>query len=168
MNLRSKQIITVFLFSMMFLLVVVAPVASEDYASLKGISSVNTIFDFRDGIPERALVHLKLVHETYMDKAIRAVADKPEFVVVFMDSSVKLLSKNRAGFSAEHKKMLKEFDQVITAMSKDGIRLEICMFAVNITGVDPSSLPRELIHVPNGWIASIGYQEKGYSLVPVY
>jgi intracellular sulfur oxidation DsrE/DsrF family protein len=168
MNIRSKRTITVFLFSMMFFLVVVPPGSTEGYESLKGIASVNTIFDFRDGIPERALIHIKLIHETYMDKAIRAVTDKPEFVVVFMDSSVKLLSQNRAGFSAEEKKMLEEFDQVITAMSKDGVRLEICMFAGNVFGVDPSSLPKELIHVPNGWIASIGYQEKGYSLVPVY
>ena len=168
MNIRSKSTITVLLFSMLFFVASASQGAAEDYESLKGVSSVNTMFDFRDGIPQSALIHLQLIHDTYNNKAIRAVSDKPEFVVVFMASSVKLLSKNRAGFSAEESKMLEEFDQILTAMAKDGIRLEVCMFAGNVMGVDPASLPKELIHVPNGWISSIGYQKKGYAMVPVY
>ena len=168
MNKAFERTTTVLLLFLMFLLASASMGSAEEYEALKGVSSVNTIFDFRDGVPESALVHMKLIHQTYQDEAIKAVGGSREFVVVFMDSSVKLLSSSRDGFSAEHQKMLGELDQVVTAMAKDGIRLEICMFAGNFFGVAPSSLPGELIHVPNGWIASIGYQAKGYQLVPVY
>lgn len=168
MNIHQKGVSPILSFSIVLVLISAPIGLAEDYDALKGVEAVDTIFDFRDGIPEKALAHLKLIHDTFSDKAIRSVAEKPQFVVVFMDSSVKLLSKNRAAFSAEHKKILEEFDQVLSEMSKDGIRLEICMFAGSVHGVDPASLPKELIHVPNGWISSIGYQQKGFSLVPVY
>ena len=142
--------------------------SAQGYEALKGIKSVNTIFDFRDGNTESALIHLKLVHDTFKDPAIRAVSEKPEFVVVFMDVSVLLLSSDREKFSSEDKKRLEEFDQTIVGMAKDGIRLEVCMFAAGLMGVKPESIAPEIHPVENGWIASLGYQQKGYSLVPAY
>ncbi len=115
-----------------------------------------------------ALVHIKLVHDSYQAKAIKAVTEKPDFVVIFMDSSVKLLSNSREGFSPEEKKLLEEMDNVITAMSRDGIQMEICMFAANFFGVDPASISPLISRVENGWISSMGYQAKGYSLIPAF
>lgn len=66
------------------------------------------------------------------------------------------------------KKRFEEFDQTIAAMAKDGIRLEVCMFAANLMGVKPESFPPQIHPVENGWIASLGYQQKGYSVVPAY
>jgi intracellular sulfur oxidation DsrE/DsrF family protein len=142
--------------------------SAQGYEALKGVTSVNTIFDFRDGNTESALIHLKLVHDTFKDPAIRAVSEKPEFVVVFMDVSVLLLSNAREKFSSEEKKRLEEFDRTIAAMAKDGIRLEVCMFAAGLMGVKPESIAPEIHPVDNGWIASLGYQQKGYSVVPAY
>ena len=142
--------------------------SAQGYEALKGVTSVNTIFDFRDGNTESALIHLKLVHDTFKDPAIRAVSEKPEFVVVFMDVSVLLLSNAREKFSSEEKKRLEEFDRTIAAMAKDGIRLEVCMFAAGLMGGKPESIAPEIHPVDNGWIASLGYQQKGYSVVPAY
>lgn len=142
--------------------------SAQQYEALQGVQTVKTIFDFRDGDTETALIHLKLVHDTYKDQAIRAISQKPEFVVVFMDVSVLLLSSNRDTFSAEEKTRLEEFDKIISAMAKDGIRLEVCMVAVNILGVKPESIAPEIQRVDNGWIASLGYQQKGYSMVPAF
>jgi intracellular sulfur oxidation DsrE/DsrF family protein len=66
------------------------------------------------------------------------------------------------------KKRLEEFDQTIAAMAKDGIRLEVCMFAANLMGVKPESFPPQIHPVEKGWIASLGHQQKGYSLMPAY
>ena len=142
--------------------------SAEEYQALKGVESVKTIFDFRDGLPDNALVHLTLVHETYKDQAVTNVSQKPEFVVVFMDSSVLLLSSDRDKFSDEERGHLEKLDKVISASSKDGIRLEVCMYAVEIFGVDPESISKEIHRVGNGWISSLGYQQKGFSLVPAY
>jgi intracellular sulfur oxidation DsrE/DsrF family protein len=141
---------------------------SADYKALEGVQSLKTVFDFRDGVPESALVHIQLVHDTYKDKAIHGSMKKPEFVVIFMASSVKLLSSKRDAFSAEERKALGKMDQVISAMSQDGIRLEVCSFAVNFFGIDLESIAPEIHRVSNGWISSMGYQAQGYSLVPSY
>lgn len=144
------------------------PASAGEYESLKGIKSVNTVFDFRDGKTESAVIHLKLIHDTFKDQAIRAVSEKPEFAVVFMASSVLLLSNERDEFSDSEKEQLAEFDETISAMAKDGIRLEVCLFAANLFGVKPETIAPEIHQVDNGWISSLGYQEKGYSLIPAY
>ncbi len=161
----KSTIVSLFL-SVFILSMFDATASAEGYKSLEGVKSVKAIFDFRDADPGSAMVHLKLIYDTYTDKAIKA--DKPEFAVIFMGPSVKLLSKNRDGFSAEEKKTLGEFDKVITAMSKDGIRLEVCLFAANLFGLVSDSILPEIHHVENGWISSIGYQKKGYVLIPVF
>ena len=114
------------------------------------------------------MIHLQLVHATYKDQAIQAISQKPEFVVVFMDSSVLLLSNDREKFSDAEKNQLEEFDKTISAMVNDGIRLEVCLFAANLLGVKPETIASEIYQVENGWIASLGYQQKGYSLIPAY
>ena len=57
---------------------------------------------------------------------------------------------------------------IISAMVKDGIKMEICLVASNIHGVDPESVLPDIKHVYNGWISLIGYQNNGYSLIVTY
>ena len=168
MKRKTTSTITNIFFSVLLVSLLSASASAEEYQALKGVQSVDTIFDFRDGLPDNALVHLTLVHETYRDQAIQNVSEKPEFVVVFMDSSVLLLSSDREKFSPEERKNLEKLDQVISAAAKDGIRLEVCMYAVKFFGVNPESISKEIHRVGNGWISSLGYQQKGYSVVPAY
>ena len=149
-------------------LAVISPALGGEYKSLEGLKSVKVMFDFRDDKPQSALVHLQLAHQTFKDKALRKIDGKPKLAVVFMGGSVKLLTSKRDGFSAEEKKTLAELDKVVAAMAKDGIRLEMCMFAADFFKVDAASVPPEIQRVPNGWISSLGYQAKGYSLIPAF
>lgn len=167
---NSKSIIILTFAITLFLLTPVLSVSgpAHDYAALKGVSTANAVFDFRDGIPESALIHLSLIHQTYKDRSIQDIGGKPHFVVVFMDNSVKFLSSNRDSFTQEERKIIEKFDKVLSAMAEDGIRLEICMFAADFYNVDPESITPVVERVPNGWISSIGYQAQGYVLVPVF
>jgi intracellular sulfur oxidation DsrE/DsrF family protein len=140
----------------------------QEYESLKGLESVKAVFDVRIGNPKSALLHLKLIQETFKDKTIMSITQKPVFAVVFIGPSVKLISKNRDGFSAEDQKSLDEIAGTVSAMVKSGMRLEICLLAAHFFGVDPASVLPGIKHVPNGWVSLIGYQAKGYSLVPAY
>jgi intracellular sulfur oxidation DsrE/DsrF family protein len=163
----KATILSVFV-SICLLFVVVGYASGEGCEALKGLKSVKAFFDIRLSSPKSAASHLKLIHQTFMDKNIKAVAKNPSFVVAFMGPSVKLISKQREGFSPEEHKILDEIARTISEMSKDGIKLEICLFAAKAFGVDPASVLPEMTHVGNGWISSIGYQAKGYSLVPAY
>ena len=71
-------------------------------------------------------------------------------------------------FSDTDKKTLGEMDKLLAAMSKDGIRLEACMVAAGMFGVDPGKILPEIHHVGNGWVSSTGYQDNGYALIPAF
>lgn len=169
MKKNAKTIITSLFILVCLLSAAAVNVSGEEYgAALKGLKSIKAVFDVRLSNPNSAALHLKLIHQTFKDKNIMAITKKPAFVVVFIGPSVKLISKNREGFSPEEQKKLDEIAATISEMSKDGIRMEICLVAAKVMGVDPESVLPEIKHINNGWISVIGYQAKGYSLVPAY
>jgi len=165
---RKTRIIVSIVVATVFMLAVVGSVSAATYEALAGVKSIKAIFDVRDSNVKSAAVHIKLIHDTYKDKSIMAVSKKPSFIVAFMGPSVKLISMNKQGFSMEDQKSMDEIAQTIREMAKDGIKLEVCDFAVKVFGVDPASILPEIKHVPNGWVSLIGYQARGYSLVPAY
>lgn len=154
------------LFIAISLLFAVPTVYGEEYEGLKDIKSAKAIFDERESNPKTAAMHLKLIHQTY--KEFAKMKKDPVFVVVFIGPSVKLISKNREGFSPEDQKSIDEIANTISAMSKDGIKSEICLVAAKVFNVDPASVLPEIKRVGNGWISMTVYQTQGYSLVPVY
>jgi len=154
------------LFVAMSLLCAIPGVSAEQYQSLKGVESAKVVFDERESNPQTAVVHLKLLHQTFKD--LKAMNNNPVFVVIFSGPSVKLISKNKEGFSPEDQKSLDEVANTLSEMSKDGITLEMCLVAAKVFNVDPASVLPEIKRVGNGWISMIGYQAQGYSLVPVY
>lgn len=164
----TKIIIASLLFLISILFTTAGAVHSEEYESLKGLKSANAVFDFRIGNPQSAALHLKLIQQTYNDKSITAIENKPDFVVLIIGESVKLVSKNKDEFSPDEQKILGEIADIISKMSKDGIKFEVCVFAANALGVAPKSILPEIKQVGNGWISLIGYQANGYSLVPAY
>ncbi|MBP1731273.1 MAG: hypothetical protein H6Q55_1702 [Deltaproteobacteria bacterium] len=172
MRMECRTTITVLFLSICLAICLIVAVAAngfcEEYEGLKGLKSIKAVFDVRVGNPQGAATVLKLVHETFKDKNIAAVTKKPAFVVIFIGPSVKLISKNREGFPSEQQKALDEIAATFSGMAKDGIKLEICLVAAKLFGVDPASVLPGIKHVGNGWISLIGYQAKGYSLVPAY
>ena len=163
---KVKMISVLNVFIAISLLCVVSAASGEEYTAMKGIESAKAVFDERESNPKNAVFHLKGIHQTY--KEFVAMKKNPVFVVVFIGPSVKLISKNREGFSPEDLKSLDEIANTISAMAKDGINFEMCLVAAKFFNVDPASVLPEIKGVGNGWISIIGYQAQGYSLVPVY
>ncbi len=163
---KRKTTILLSLFVAVSLLCAVSAVTGEEYEAMKGITSAKAVFDVRHGNPKSAAFLMNLIHETY--KELAAEKKQPVFVVVFIGPSVKLVSKNREGFSAEDQKSLDQIAGAVKEMSKDGIKLELCGVAAKSFDVEPASVLPEIKVVGNGWISEIGYQAKDYSLVPVY
>ncbi|MEJ2589469.1 MAG: DsrE family protein [Deltaproteobacteria bacterium] len=141
-------------------------VYAEESEGMKGVNNANAFFDMRNGVPKAAALYLSLIHDTYNELA--KMGKNPKFVVGFIGGSVRLISKDQSGFNPEDRKYLNGIAKTVSQMSKAGIKLEVCLFAVKVFGVDPASILPEINRVGNGWISEIGYQTKGYSLVPVY
>ena len=164
---KSAKITIMSIVTVCLLVVTAGNAFSEEYGTLKGLKSVKAVFAFEMGNPQNALVHLQVIHQTFKDKNIWMGKKKPDIVVVFYGPSVKLVSKNRDGFAAGDQKILDEYASTLSAMAKDGIKFEICLIAVKLLGVEPSSILPEIKQVGNGWISVIGYEARGYSFIPV-
>lgn len=167
-TLISRQGTFVILFGAYLILAGMAMHASAEAGpgALSGVKEAKAVFDFRIGQPGSALAHLTLVHNTI--KELKAAGKSTDAAVVFIGPSVKLISTARDGFTTEEKKTLDDIARTVTAMSKDGIRLEICMVAANVFKVDAATILPEIRKEPNGWISLIGLQNQGYALVPAY
>ena len=166
MKANRRKIAAVCLVAFFVVLSCLSCALAEEYNAMKGVKSVNAMFDMRVANLQSAIVALNLIHDTY--KELAAMKKKPVFVVVFMGGAVKLISSDHSGFKAEEENSLKEIAGIVSKMSKAGIRVEVCLFAAKVFGVEPASILPEIQRVGNGWISEIGYQARGYSLVPVY
>ena len=166
METNRRKVFMVSLIVIFLALFSVSTTSAGQHDALKGVNSVNAIFDMRDGVPQTAVIHLNLILDTYNE--LKTMKKNPAFTVVFMASAVKLISTDHSGFSAEDQKFLREIPGIISKMTEAGIRVEVCVFAVNVFGVDVSTILKEIERVDNGWISEIGYQARGYTLVPVY
>jgi intracellular sulfur oxidation DsrE/DsrF family protein len=167
MKKRLGRVMAGLLLPICLILMVPATGSAGEYASVKGHRSIKAVFDFELGNPQSALLHLNVIRKTFKDKTMWVASKKPEIVVVFIGPSVKLVSTNRDAFSQEDRKILDEYASVMSEMTKDGIKFEICLIAVKAAGVDPTSILPAITQVGNGWISLIRYQAAGYSLVPV-
>ena len=166
MKANRRKIVAVCLAAFFVVLSCLSCAWAEEYNAMKGVKSVNAMFDMRVANLQSAIVALNLIHDTY--KELAAMKKKPVFVVVFMGGAVKLISSDHSGFKAEEENSLKEIAGIVSKMPKAGIRVEVCLFAAKVFGVEPASILPEIQRVGNGWISEIGYQARGYSLVPVY
>lgn len=165
-----KNISLFFSFLLVFSIVFSAgsTTSAAGYDGLEGLKSFNAVVDMRSGKPKSLALQLDLIHQMYNDANVRKVTGSPNFVIVFIGPSVKLVSANTTGFSAEDKEAVTKIAETISTMAKGGIKFEICLFAADLLGVDRSSILPEIKQVDNGWISLVGYQHKGYGLVPVY
>ena len=142
--------------------------AGQQYRALEGVTSAKVVFDVRTGDPQRAASSLALMREMLTDDSLTAIAERPEFALVFSGGAVRLISSDTEGFSREDREVLEQIEETVSAMTRDGIRLEACLIAANRFGVDPDSFVAGVDPVGNGWISLIGYQAKEHSLVAVY
>ena len=140
MNAKYKKTILYLFVSIAFILSSVAISSGEEYEALKGVGSIKAVFDMRVSNPKAAAVHLDLIHKTFTDPKLTINSNKPEIVIIFIGPSVKLVSKDRNGFTMEEQKQLDVIEGIISNMLKDGFKLEICMAAVHLLGVDANYL----------------------------
>jgi uncharacterized protein len=168
MNKNITAILRGIIFSLFIGLFSMTNTYAGEYESLNGLNDIKVVFDVRGKIVKKIAIQLDLIHQTYKEQNIRKISAQPKFAVVFGGGAVELLSNDTDGFTDEEKVLLGQITKTLSAMAKDGIKLEICLFAANLHGVDPATVLPVIQHVDNGWISLIGYQAKGYSLVAAF
>lgn len=143
------------------------PALASDYAALNGVKGLDSVFNFSLGSPQMAAVVLPAIKGVYEDPSVRALPSPPSTVIVFHGGAVKLISTDRKGFEKGDQEALDKVAELIRQLKKDGVKMEVCMYAVKVLGVDPTTIMPEVDKVGNGFISVLGYQAQGYSVVTV-
>ncbi|MBE0603015.1 MAG: DsrE family protein [Deltaproteobacteria bacterium] len=145
-----------------------SPAWSASYeAALRGVKGIDVVFDVGHGNAKSANVIFWAVRDVYRNDAVRKLPEAPRAVVVFHGSAVKLLSSSRAGVPKEDAAAMDELAATLREMKKEGVTLEVCMYAVRVMGVDPATLMPEVDRVDNGFVSVAGYQSQGYAVVAI-
>jgi len=107
-----------------------------------------------------------VIDETYQDLVKQDVT--PDMVFTFHGRVLRLLSSQPLELDLDEEVALEELLALIQTMSKKpGVKMEACSVASRILGIDNSTIIPEVKPVGNTFVSLIGYQQKGYALIPI-
>lgn len=152
---------TLIIVSLLIFLPPTHALALDDSEALSGLKEVNAIYDIRTSKEETLQFIFKVISDTLAQTKAQNVDG--HYVAAMRGPTVKLLVKNRHGDAELQKKT----ESLIAQLNKEEIRLEACGYALNLFGVEPEDLYPGIVAVGNSLNSVIGYQAKGYSLVPM-
>lgn len=122
-------------------------------------------FDFTEGNPKAMLVKLQTVELTR--KQLVDAGKTPRIVLTFRGDA--------SYFTQNDLSMVKEADRADAAKVQDKIRamrgaglvesMEQCNIPLPSRKLDPANVMPQVKVVPNGWIALVEYQHKGYAYI---
>jgi intracellular sulfur oxidation DsrE/DsrF family protein len=156
-----------FLFTTFFVLSTTPVMAAGYDKALKGAKDYKAVYEFSQGDPKTANLIFWAVKNSYEVDEVKSISGDRDVVVVFHGPVVKLLSTNQAPFNAVEWAEVEKFHDTIRTMKKDGVKFEVCLYAVKVLGVDESTIIPEIDKVGNGFVSVIGYQMQDYAVVRV-
>jgi intracellular sulfur oxidation DsrE/DsrF family protein len=156
-----------FVTALSVVVILTVPAISSEYAALQGVKSVKTVFDVSHGSPKTANIVFWAINNVNDDGSVRSLPQPPQVAVVFHGPAVKMISTDRSDFKQTDHEELDKFATIIRQMSANGVKFEVCDYALEVNGIDPNSVLPEVNHVPNGFISIAGYQAQGYSVITI-
>ena len=163
-----QNIVSFFTFFVLFSLIPASTATSGEYDNaLKDVKGIKAVFEVSQGSPKVSNLIFWAVKNVYEDPSTKSLPEKTQLAIVFHGPAVKLLSTDRSNFAGKEFGEIDKFHEMLRQLKKDGVKLEICLYAAKVMGVDPSTILPEIDHVGNGFISVIGYQAQGYAVVRV-
>ena len=156
--------------SLSFLVLAGCVATTPDHARMHAMHQGNTnesriAFDVTDGNPKALMVKLNTIDLTRRQLLEKGIT--PKMVVAFRGDA--------SYFTQTDIAMIKEADRAEAAQIQAKLRelraangvesLEQCNVPLASRKLDSSKLMPEVKLVPNGWIALVGYQQKGYAYI---
>ncbi len=138
----------------------------KDTDALRGLTRAKAVFLIDVNNPQKVGHVLAVVKKT--DTGMRSQGVTPAIVVVFVGPDVAFLTRDRRGISYMDERAVAGIQKEIGGLHGMGVRFQACGVALKGMDVSPTDVIPTVQPVGNGYISVIGYQTKGYSLVPVY
>lgn len=157
-------------YTFLFLLVCLIPLSvysasPDNRRALEGLSHAGVIFDVNVGSPTRLLLRLQLIEETVNGLSRGGVI--PDVVVAFRGGATLFLTGPDRYLPPDDLPHKEKIQSQVKRLKQLGYRLEQCAVAVRLLDVKPQDIIAEVPLVGNGYISMIGYQNRGYALVPM-
>ncbi len=171
MNTRNKNI-TQQIACLFFTVVLAATLSTSALANgygnaLKGVNSYDAVFEVSQGNPKIANLVFWAVKNAYEADEVKALSGTPNVVIVFHGPVVKMLSSDRSPFNSAEWAEVEKFQATLRQMKKDGVKLEVCLYAAKVLGVDKATIMPEIDRVDNGFVSVVGYQMQDYAVVRI-
>ena len=165
---KSYRLVACLFFAATLVALLSSPALSAGYDNaLKGVNSYNAVFEVTQVNPKVANIVFWAVKNSYEVAEVKALGKAPGIAVVFHGPAVKMLSSDRAPFNEAEWAEVEKFQETLRQMKKDGVKLEVCLYAVEVMGVDKTRIMPEIDQVGNGFVSVIGYQMQDYAVVRI-
>jgi intracellular sulfur oxidation DsrE/DsrF family protein len=167
-NKRATRLATGLFFSLTLVTLLSTSALAGGYDNaLKGVNNYNAVFEVSQGDPKVNNIVFWAVKNAYEADEVNKLSGAHNITIVFHGPVVKLLSSDRSPFNDSDWAEVEKFQATLRQMKKDGVKLEVCLYAVKVMGVDKATIMPEIAQVDNGFVSVIGYQMQGYGVVRI-
>ena len=164
---RKKIIMIIIGFLVLHVSSLVYAERPTDADALRDINEGKVVWDVTVGSPIKLLLLMKVIEETYDDLVRQDV--KPDMIFTFHGPVVKLISSEPLDLPLDEEEAHEEVLDLLRKFSqKPGVKMESCSVAARLLGIDNDTIMPEVKPVGNTFVSLIGYQKKGYALIPIY
>ncbi len=140
---------------------------TTDAIALEGVTSGKVVWDINTSSPAKLALYLSVIQETYEDLVRQGVT--PDMVFTFRGESLRIINSEHDEISIQSMPEIQQSAHMIHAlMQRPGIRMEACSIAARIFEVDTDKILHGIRPVGNTFVSLIGYQLKGYAIIPIY
>lgn len=172
MKLHGRSLVKRAIFTLLSLAVILAmensPALADEYDNaLHEVEGIKVVFDVSQGEPDLANIIFWAVQDLYKAKATKSLANETQVAIVFHGPAVRLISTDFSLFEEGYYDEIDKFQDMIWELSNDGVKIEVCLYAAKVMGVDPATILPEIDQVGNGFISVAGYQAQGYAVIRV-
>ena len=135
--------------------------------ALQGLSRAQAVWDFTTGDARRFSDRVSLLKQTAQSFIARGVT--PDFVVLIHGPATQFVARTHAGTKFENAgcTTLAEIHALLESLAALGIRIEVCLIAMDRSQVGRANLIPCAVVEENVFITSIALQNNGYALMQV-
>lgn len=139
----------------------------DDAMALKDVTNGKVVWDINTNSPKKLALYLNIINETYDGLVRQGIT--PDMVFTFRGESVGIISSDHEPITLNSMPEILQSAEIINElMQKPNIHMEVCSVAAKIFEVDINHILRGITPVGNTFISLIGYQKKGYAIIPIY
>jgi hypothetical protein len=133
--------------------------------ALKGLKETRVYFDVTVGEPKKLLIRLQLIDKTYNQLAEAGIS--PVFIVGVRGKASNYFTRDAGYILDVDLAEKKQIEDLVKKFKTHEIGIEQCRIAAGFQEIDVNDFLPEMEVVANGYTSMIGYQAKGYGLVPM-